>query len=293
MSDPAPDPRSLRLNAALDGELDAANALALEQDLAADPALAAEYRALQAVREAVRRHAPREAAPKALVESVLTLADAAEPPGLSNVVPLAPRPSWRPPQGLPLAASFAVLGFAAGAALMALRLPDASQGVADGLVSDFARAAVAGQPFDVASSDRHTVKPWLAGRTTVSADIVDLSPQGFPLAGGRVSVVDRIPAANRCLSPQRAPCRRDRTAARRAGAAVGRGSETVDGYHVARWTDPTSPMSRSRTWTKGPSPNSSRFCARRRRGGDKRAARAERAAPDRFTARAFSSQVGS
>ncbi len=92
MSDPAPDPRSLRLNAALDGELDAANALALEQDLAADPALAAEYRALQAVREAVRRHVPREAAPKALVDSVLALADAAEPPGLSNVVPLAPRP---------------------------------------------------------------------------------------------------------------------------------------------------------------------------------------------------------
>jgi len=237
MSDPAPDPRSLRLNAALDGELDAANALALEQDLAADPALAAEYRALQAVRQAVRRHVPREAAPMALIDSVLTLADAAEPPGVSNVVPLAPRPSWRPPQGLPLAASFAVLGFAAGAALMALRLPDASQGVADGLVSDFARAAVAGQPFDVASSDRHTVKPWLAGRTTVSADIVDLSAQGFPLAGGRVSVVDRVPAPTlvyrhneHIVAVTELPLD--------ARGAVGRGSETVDGYHVARWSDP-------------------------------------------------------
>ena len=76
---------------------------------------------------------------------------------------------------------------------MALRSPNPSQAIADGLVSDYARAAIAGQPFDVASSDRHTVKPWLAGRTTVSADIVDLAPQGFPLAGGRVSVVDRIP----------------------------------------------------------------------------------------------------
>ena len=60
MSDPSPDPADLRLNAALDGELDAENALALERDLAADPALAAEYRALEAVRDAVRRHAPRE-----------------------------------------------------------------------------------------------------------------------------------------------------------------------------------------------------------------------------------------
>ena len=103
MIDPAPDPRLLRLNAALDGELDAANALALEQELAADPALAAEYRrAAGACATGVRRHAPREAAPKALVDSVLTLADEAQPETPANVVPLAPRarpsrvPDWLP-----------------------------------------------------------------------------------------------------------------------------------------------------------------------------------------------------
>ena len=60
-------------------------------------------------------------------------------------------------------------------------------------MSDFARAEIAGQPFDVASSDRHTVKPWLANRTTVSGTIVDLAPEGFPLVGGRVTIVDRVP----------------------------------------------------------------------------------------------------
>ena len=70
----------------------------------------------------------------------------------------------------------------------------ASQGVAQSLVSDFARAEIAGQPYDVASSDRHTVKPWLAGRTTVSAKSSISRIEGFPLAGGRVAVVDRIPA---------------------------------------------------------------------------------------------------
>ena len=94
---------------------------------------------------------------------------------------------------LALAASVAAVGFAAGAGLTMLR-QSATPGVAAGLVSDFARASIAGQPYDVASSDRHTVKPWLAGRTTVSASIVDLAPQGFPLAGGRVAIVDRIPA---------------------------------------------------------------------------------------------------
>ena len=93
-----------------------------------------------------------------------------------------------------MAASFAVLGFAVGAGLMSLRAPARSGEVAQYLVSDFARAAIAGQPFDVASSDRHTVKPWLADHTTVSASIVDLAAQGFPLVGGRVAVVDGIPA---------------------------------------------------------------------------------------------------
>lgn len=237
MSDPAPDPRRLRLNAAIDGELDAANALALEDELAADPALAAEYRRLQAVRDGVRRHAPRETAPKALVESVLALGGEARPETPANVVPLAPRARLsRVANWLPLAASFAVLGFAAGVGLMALRPPDASEGVANGLVSDFSRAAIAGQPFDVASSDRHTVKPWLATRTTVSADIVDLAAKGFPLAGGRVSVVDRVPAPTlvyrhneHIVAVTELPLD--------ARGARGPESETIDGYHVARWSD--------------------------------------------------------
>ena len=237
MSDPALDPRRLKLHAALDGELDAANALALEEELAADPALAAEYRTLQAVRDAVRRHAPRETAPKALIDSVLALAGEAQPGTPANVVPLAPRPrASRWMEGLPRAASFAVLGFAAGVGLMALRLPGPSEGVANGLVSDFARAAVAGQPFDVASSDRHTVKPWLAGRTTVSADIVDLAAQGFPLAGGRVSVVDRVPAPT-LVYRHNAHIVAVTELPPDARGARGPASETIDGYHVIRWSD--------------------------------------------------------
>ena len=110
--------------------------------------------------------------------------------------------------------------------------------VAENLVSDFARSQIAGEPFDVASSDRHTVKPWLAGRTTVSADIVDLAAQGFPLAGGRVSVVDRIPAPTLVYRHNEHLVAVTELPLDAKGARGGPGGiETIDGYHVARWRD--------------------------------------------------------
>ena len=147
------------------------------------------------------------------------------------------RPGWSGARVFALAASFAAAGFAVGAGLTTLRMRSAAPGVAEGLVSDFARAEIAGQPFDVASSDRHTVKPWLAGRTTVSASIVDLAPQGFPLAGGRVAIVDRIPAPTLVYRHNEHLVAVTELPPGVRGAEAGGPVETIDGYHVARWAD--------------------------------------------------------
>jgi anti-sigma factor RsiW len=232
--------RLLRLNAALDGELDAMASFEFEREMRGDPTLAAEYRVLAATRDAIRRHAPREAVPQALAERIAALVSSAPPPQTAattaTVIPLRRR-QWFDRRALAMAASFAVLGFAVGAGLTSLRTPAGSSDVAQHLVSDFARAEIAGQPFDVASSDRHTVKPWLAGRTTISGSIVDLAPEGFPLVGGRVAIVDRIPAPTlvyrhneHLVAVTELPL--DATEARAAS-----GIETIDGYHVARWSD--------------------------------------------------------
>jgi anti-sigma factor RsiW len=226
--DSSPDERTLRLNAALDGELDAANWLELEREMRADPALAAQYRLIASTREAIRRHAPREAAPRALADRIAALAEPA---------PIR-RPFWSGARMLALAASIAAAGFALGAGVMTLRTPGASNAVAAGLVSDFARAEIAGQPFDVASSDRHTVKPWLAAHATVSAQIADLAEQGFTLEGGRVAIVDRVPAPTLVYRRREHMIAVTELPLAIAGAGAGSAIETIDGYHVARWSDP-------------------------------------------------------
>jgi anti-sigma factor RsiW len=241
------DDRLLRLNAALDGELDAMGSLEFERELRDDPAIAAEYRRLTALRDALRRHAPREAAPQALADRIAALTASAPAAASSpqpaaaaptaTVVPFRRRP-WLDSRALAMAASLGVLGFAVGAGLTSLRTPAGSPDVAQHLVSDFARAEIAGQPFDVASSDRHTVKPWLADRTTVSGTIVDLAPEGFPLVGGRVTIVDRVPTPTIVYRHNEHVVAVTELPLDAKGVRGGTGGiETIDGYHVVRWSD--------------------------------------------------------
>ena len=212
MTDPIRHERILRLNAALDGELDPTSALAIRSRLARRPGAGGK---IPAARSAARRDSA--ATPRARRRRS-ALVDRSPLAGAGRAF-LDCRPLRR--RGVPhgaalrslLAASFAVLGFAVGAGFTSLRMQDASQGVAENLVSDFSRAAIAGQPFDVASSDRHTVKPWLAGRTTVSASTSSIScARVFRLraAASRSWTGSRADAR---LPPWRAPRRRHRAAA--------------------------------------------------------------------------------
>ncbi len=91
MTDRDPNERLLRLNAALDGELDAMGSLEFEREMRDDPAIAAEYQRLATLHDAVRRHAPREAAPQAFADRIaaMTASVPAAPPAQEPAAPSA------------------------------------------------------------------------------------------------------------------------------------------------------------------------------------------------------------
>ena len=201
----------LWLDALLDDELDAAASLALQRRLAAEPALQRRFEERRALREAVRAQATRHAAPEALrthLEAMLAPVPAAAEAGAQaragTGVTLARAP--RRPRALPWAAGLGgallaslctlavvdpgALGWRRGDALAAQQTAEASEAV-----SAHTRALLVDHPIEVASSDQHTVRPWLSARLNFVPPVVDLVAQGYPLVGARRDVLSGQTAA--------------------------------------------------------------------------------------------------
>ena len=221
---------TLLLHAALDGELDAAGMIDVEARLAADPALAAEYARLVALRCAIRTRLPRERAPDALRARVLAMAQAPNP------IKRATRRAFPLDARFRALAASLMLGVALGAGAYGLFVaPSADDDVQRAIVAGFVRGRLSGQSVDVATSDRHTVKPWLAGKIAGATTVVDLKADGFPLVGGRVDVVGATPVAT--LVYQRREHQIALSEMPASGAASAPRRATRDGFALLEWSE--------------------------------------------------------
>ena len=130
-----------------------------------------------------------------------------------------------------LAASL-MLGFGLG---RALDDRSADTVLADEIVAGHVRSLLAAHLDDVASSDRHTVKPWFATRLDYAPPVQDLAAAGYPLAGGRLDYIGqrRVAALDyrhrqHIINLYVWPAGSEHETAPQA--------ETRSGYRLVRWT---------------------------------------------------------
>jgi anti-sigma factor RsiW len=227
------DSDELQMNAYCDGELDPISAVEFERRLADDKTLKARYDRLLALRRAVRS-LPQYDAPSSLRARIQSALDAGHADRPRDVIrPVQTGRGRRRSSSLQALAAAAVFGAViSSSVLLTIERYDSREEVARQVVAGHIRSLLASQPFDVASSDRHTVKPWFTSRLPESPQVPDLVAQGFVLVGGRVDVVGQDPVAT--IVYKHAAHTVSLTTLR-SGQSVS--DQAIAGYNVRSWSD--------------------------------------------------------
>ncbi|MEZ5830361.1 MAG: anti-sigma factor [Dongiaceae bacterium] len=171
------------LEAYVDGELSAAESAAFDKHAADCAACRQQIERQLRLRARLRADLAKPVASDALRERILSSLPQSQPVSIARPLP---RRQW---MAMAMAASVAAI--LASSTTFYLVRPDTEQNWQQAILASHLRATMSGHVIDVASSDRHTVKPWFGGKTKVAPVVMDLTQAGYPLVGGRLDIPQR------------------------------------------------------------------------------------------------------
>lgn len=171
---------NLLLHAYADGELDVVRSLEVEQHVKSCAACAKKMNSLKALQSAFKESDLAYSAPASLRRTVRQIARPSE--DREAHLPRDLQWFWK----------WLAIGATAVAILAIVLRPGISQNdeLAGEVASAHVRSLMADHLTDVLSSDKHTVKPWFAGKLDFSPAVTDFADQGFALFGGRLDYLN-------------------------------------------------------------------------------------------------------
>ena len=171
----------------VDGEIDALRRYSIKKHLLDCADCAGRHESILALRARIRAEVPYFAASPALRARVRAAVGTLRVSVRPRSRPTGDR--WRWLTGGVLAGCTAsVFAWMLGTSVLAWH---ANEDFAVAAVAAHVRATLGDHLIEIASSDQHTVKPWLSARLDYSPPVLDLASEGFTLIGGRLDYLER------------------------------------------------------------------------------------------------------
>jgi anti-sigma factor RsiW len=176
-----------------DRELDRSSARKVEQHLKVCSDCSQKFDSRAALSSIIKKQATYHSAPAALADRIRAQFEGWRPAYRENRAGRFKMFDWA--RWLQLAGAVAATVVLTTTVTLRLAGTTGDPRVAEQIISGHSRSVLTNHQIDVASSDQHTVKPWLSARLDFSPTVVDLAESGFPLRGGRLDYVANRPVA--------------------------------------------------------------------------------------------------